>query len=122
MEHITLVREFFDAFFCQHKISAAEEYLSKDYVQHDYDVPPGRDGFKEHFKKIFSMFPSFRVEVKHIIVDGDMVVVHGYGVTKPGEIEVLVADIYRVEDGRLAEHWGVIQPLPQEQFGNPRLF
>ena len=56
-----------------------------------------------------------------MIVDGDMVAIHGYGVTDPGKIEVLVVDIYRMKDGQLAEHWGTVQPLPDEQFGNPNL-
>ena len=56
-----------------------------------------------------------------MIVDGDMVAIHGYGVTDPGKIEVLVVDIYRMKDGQLAEHWGTVQSLPDEQFGNPNL-
>lgn len=51
-----------------------------------------------------------------------MIVMHGYGVTKPGEIEVLVVDMYRIKDMLLYEHWGTVQPLPKEQFGNPALF
>ena len=117
-----LIRGLFDEFFCKHDIASAEKYLHPDYIQHDYDVPPGVKGFQEHFSRVFAIFPEFRVEIKQILIDDDMIVMHGYGITKPGEIEVLVVDMYRIKDMLLYEHWGTVQPLPKEQFGNPALF
>ena len=116
-----LVKGIFEEFFNAHDISSADRYLHPDYIQHDYDVPPGREGFKAHFTRVFEIFPQFRVEIRHIIEEDDMVVMHGYGVTDPGRIEVLVVDTYRVKDGLLCEHWGTVQKLPPEQFGNPNL-
>ena len=122
MTNKELAATFFEEFFNKHDFSAVDRYLHPDYIQHDWDVPPGRDGFREYFKHVFEMFPHFRVDLKHILEDGDMLAVRGYGVTDPGKIEVLVVDTYRVENGLLAEHWGTVQPLPPEQFGNPQLF
>ncbi len=116
-----LVKGVFEDFFNAHDITSADRYLHPDYIQHDFDVPPGRDGFKECFTHVFEMFPQFHVTILHIIEEGDMIAMHGYGVTDPGKIEVLVVDTYRVKDGLLYEHWGTVQPLPQEQFGNPKL-
>ena len=116
-----LIKGVFEEFFNAHDISSADRYLHPDYIQHDFDVPPGREGFKEHFTRVFAIFPHFRVEIRHIIEEGDMIAMHGYGVTDPGKIEVLVVDTYRIRDGLLYEHWGTVQPLPPEQFGNPRL-
>ncbi len=79
------------------------------------------DGFKQHFTHMFEIFPHFHVEIKHLIEEGDMIVMHGYGKTDPGKIEVLVVDTYRVKDALLYEHWGTVQPLPPEQFGNPAI-
>ena len=117
-----LVLRFFEEFFNSHDISAADRYLHPDYIQHDYDVPRGRDGFRAYFTHVFSIFPEFHVDVRQLIQDGDMIAMRGYGVTDPGKIEVLVVDTYRVKDGMLYEHWGTVQPLPPEQFGNPGLF
>lgn len=117
----SLITSLFEEFFRQHDISAADRYMHPDYIQHDFDVPPGREGFKGYFTHVFEMFPDFHVNIKHIIEEDDMVVMHGYGVTAPGKIEVLVVDTYRVKDGLLYEHWGTVQPLPPEQFGNPQL-
>ncbi len=116
-----LVKGVFEDFFNAHDITSADRYLHPDYIQHDFDVPPGRDGFKEYFTHVFEMFPQFHVTILHIIEEGDMIAMHGYGVTDPGKIEVLVVDTYRVKDGLLYEHWGTVQPLPPEQFGNPKL-
>lgn len=116
-----LIINLFNEFFRDHDMSAVERYMHPDYIQHDFDVPPGRDGFKEYFANVFAMFPDFHVDILHILEDGDMVAMHGYGVTDPGKIEVLVVDTYRIKDGLLYEHWGTVQPLPPEQFGNPNL-
>ncbi len=121
MTNRDLAAAFFEEFFNQHDFSAIDRYLHPDYVQHDWDVPPGRDGFRANFEKVFSIFPQFSVNVRRILCDGDLVAVCGYGVTDPGKIEVLVVDTYRVKDGLLYEHWGTVQPLPPEQFGNERL-
>ena len=116
-----LIINLFNEFFRDHDMSAVERYMHPDYIQHDFDVPPGRDGFKEYFANVFAMFPDFHVDILHILEDGDMVAMNGYGVTDPGKIEVLVVDTYRIKDGLLYEHWGTVQPLPPEQFGNPNL-
>ena len=116
-----LIVDLFCEFFNDHDFSAIDRYMHPDYIQHDYDVPPGREGFRNYFQHVFDMFPNFRVDIKHIIEDGDMIAMHGYGLTDPGKIEVLVVDTYRMKDGLLYEHWGTVQPLPPEQFGNPGL-
>ena len=118
----TLVTRFFEEFFNLHDMDAIERYLHPEYIQHDYDVPPGREGFKKYFDQVFSLFPNFHVNIIHLIEDGDMIVMHGYGITDPGKIEVLVCDTYRIKDGLLYEHWGTVQQLPADQFGNINLF
>ena len=117
----SLIINLFEEFFNNHDMSAVDRYMHPDYIQHDFDVPPGIDGFKAYFTKVFELFPKFRVNIIHIIEEGDMVAMHGYGITDPGKIEVLVVDTYRIKDGLLYEHWGTVQPLPPEQFGNPQL-
>ena len=116
-----LAADFFREVFTEHNLDAVNKYLHPDYIQHDYDVPPGREGFRKNFEKVFEIFPQFDVKIKHIIEDGDMIAIHGYGITAPGKIEVLVVDTYKMKDGLLYEHWGTVQALPPEQFGNPNI-
>jgi len=116
---------FFDEFVNGHNMDVFDKYIHPNYIQHAYDeacdLPPGREGARVFFTQMFQRFPKFHVNVMHIIEDGDMIVMHGYGVTDPGKIEVLAVDIYRIKDGLLFEHWGIIQTLPPEQIGNPKL-
>lgn len=116
-----LVKGVFEEFFNNHDIDSADKYLHPDYVQHDFDVPDGREGFKEHFRHVFQIFPNFHVDIIHLVAEDDMICMHGYGKTEAGKVEVLVVDTYRIKDNLLYEHWGTVQPLPPEQFGNPRL-
>jgi predicted SnoaL-like aldol condensation-catalyzing enzyme len=99
----TLVLEAFDALFNRRDLEAAERYWSPDYVQHSAGIGPGRDG-------IFALVRSVqrRYESAVIVAEGDYVMVHGRfsGGGRPTRI---VVDILRIENGRLAEHWDVMQ-------------
>jgi predicted SnoaL-like aldol condensation-catalyzing enzyme len=99
----TLVLEAFDALFNRRDFGAAERYFSPDYVQHSAVIGPGRDG-------IFALVRSVhrRYESAVIVAEGDYVMVHGRfsGGGRPTRI---VVDILRIEGGRLAEHWDVMQ-------------
>jgi len=124
-----LVLEAFDTLFNQHDYIAAERYWSPKYVQHSAHIPPGREGL---FNLIKSIPPTLKYEPGTIVADGDFVIVHGQysGLSKP--VNWIVADIVRMEDGILVEHWDVIQdeatreqsksglPMFREKFPNLR--
>jgi predicted SnoaL-like aldol condensation-catalyzing enzyme len=99
----TLVLEAFEALFNRRDFEAAERYWSPDYVQHSAGIGPGRDG-------IFALVRSVRrrYESAVAVAEGDYVMVHGRfsGGGRPTRI---VVDIVRIEEGRLAEHWDVMQ-------------
>lgn len=112
-----LVWDFFQNVFNAHDAAAARAYMHPDYRQHSTDVDQGPEAFVAHFTQVFQRFPHFHVEILQLIEEGDRVVMHGYGVTDPGRIEVIVVDIYRIQDGRLAEHWESIMNLDPKDFG-----
>lgn len=122
MDKKQFLREFYEEVFNTHNVKAAEKYLAEDYIQHNPDVQPGRDGFIRTFEEKFRTVPSFRVEIKRILVDGDMAVVHIHGMGVPGKMESAVADFYRFENDLLAEHWDVVMPIPEHLIGNNNLF
>ncbi len=117
-----LVWDFFQEVFNGHNAAAAVKYMHPNYRQHSTDVGQGPEAFVAHFTEVFRIFPHFHVDIRQLIEEGDRVVMHGYGVTDPGKIEVIVVDIFRVEDGKLAEHWESIMDLKPEQFGSAALF
>jgi predicted SnoaL-like aldol condensation-catalyzing enzyme len=102
----TLVLDAFDTLFNKRDYAAAEKYWSPNYIQHSAHIPPGRDGL---FNLIKASPPSLRYEHGLIMAEGDFVVVHGRYSNAGLPANWIAADIVRIENGVLAEHWDVIQ-------------
>jgi predicted SnoaL-like aldol condensation-catalyzing enzyme len=101
-----LVLEAFDTLFNKRDYAAAEKFWSPDYIQHSAHIEPGREGL---FNLIRSSPPTLRYEHQLIVAEGDYVIVHGRfsGTGRP--VAWVAADIVRIENDRLAEHWDVLQ-------------
>lgn len=101
-----LVLEAFDTLFNKHDIAAAERFWSPNYIQHSAHIPPGREGL---FNLVRSVPETMRYENQLIVAEGDYVMLHGRfsGIGRP--VDWIVADIVRLKDGVLQEHWDVIQ-------------
>lgn len=104
------IRRFYQEFFNEHLVEAADKYVRKDYIQHNPGVEQGRDGLKRAFAGKFETDPDFRLEIRMLIAEKDMAAVYLKNVDTEGNTKCRVADIYRLEDGMLAEHWDVLQP------------
>jgi predicted SnoaL-like aldol condensation-catalyzing enzyme len=101
-----LVLDAFDTLFNKRDYASAEKYWSPDYIQHSAHIPPGRDGL---FNLIKASPPSLRYEHGLIMAAGDFVIVHGRYSNTGLRANWIVADILRIKDGILLEHWDVIQ-------------
>jgi predicted SnoaL-like aldol condensation-catalyzing enzyme len=101
-----LVLDAFDTLFNKRDYAVAEKYWSPNYIQHSAHIEPGRDGL---FNLIRNSPDTLRYEHQLIVAEGDYVIVHGRfsGTGRP--VAWIAADIVRIEDGRLAEHWDVLQ-------------
>ena len=101
-----LVLDAFDTLFNKRNYPAAEKFWSPGYIQHSAHIPPGREGL---FNLVKNLPPTLKYEHGTIIAEGDFVIVHGRysGIGQP--VNWIVADIVRIKDGLLAEHWDVIQ-------------
>src|SRR5579863_17446 len=101
-----LVLEAFDTLFNKRDYVAAERYWSRDYIQHSAHIEPGREGL---FNLIKSLPSTLKYEPGTIVAEGDFVIVHGRfsGFGQP--VNWIAADVVRIQDGVLAEHWDVIQ-------------
>lgn len=114
-----LVLDAFDTLFNKRDYIAAARYWSPDYIQHSAHIEPGRDGL---FNLIKSMPPTLKYEPGTIVAEKDFVMVHGRfsGFGQP--VNWIAADILRIKDGILVEHWDVIQDeatRQQSKSGNP---
>ena len=67
-------------------------------------------------------FPNFRLEVKRLVAEGDLVMMHSHLVRQPGDRGVAVVDIFRLEEGKIVEHWDVSQEVPEKSANNNSMF
>jgi len=100
-----LVLEAFDTLFNKRDYASAEKFWSPHYIQHSAHIEPGRDGL---FELVRTLPPTLKYEPGTIVADGDFVIGHGrFSGFLP--VNWIAADILRIEDGMLVEHWDVIQ-------------
>src|SRR6202051_892306 len=107
-----LVLKAFDTLFNQRDYVAAERFWSPSYIQHSAHIEPGRDGL---FKLIKAAPPSLKYEPGVILAEDDYVIVHGRFSNIGLPMNWIAADVVRLEDGILVEHWDVIQNEATEQ-------
>jgi predicted SnoaL-like aldol condensation-catalyzing enzyme len=101
-----LVTEAFHTLFNQRDYAKAERYWSPNYIQHSAHIKPGREGL---FNLVRSIPPTLKYEPGTIVAEGDFVIIHGRFSGMGLPVNWVVADILRIKDGVLAEHWDVIQ-------------
>jgi predicted SnoaL-like aldol condensation-catalyzing enzyme len=119
VQNKALVLQAFDTLFNKRDYKAAERYWSSNYLQHSAHIPPGRDGL---FNLVRSTPASLKYEPGVIVAENDHVIVHGRfsGTGRPRNS--IAADIVRIADGVLAEHWDVLQDeatREESQSGRP---
>lgn len=106
-----LVTDFARLFYADRNVRAAfERYVAADYIQHNPAILDGREAAIAMLEPKFSA-PGASFEVKRILVDGDMAMIHLRGRPSPDNPGGAVADIYRLQDGKIVEHWDVLQPI-----------
>jgi predicted SnoaL-like aldol condensation-catalyzing enzyme len=108
-----LVLEAFDMLFNKRDYVAAEKFWSPHYIQHSAHIAPGREGL---FDLIKSLPPTLKYEPGTIVAEGDFVIVHGRFSGFGQAVNWIAADVLRIKDGVLVEHWDVIEDeATQEQ-------
>jgi len=114
-----LVLDAFETLFNKRDYAAAGRYWSPNYIQHSAHIPPGREGL---FDLIKSLPPTLKYEHGTIVADGNFVIVHGRFSNLGLPVNWIAADVVRLEDGMLVEHWDVIEDevtRGQSKSGNP---
>lgn len=101
-----LVLKAFDTLFNKRDYAASEKFWSPRYIQHSAHIPPGRDGL---FDLVKGLPPTLRYESGLILAEGEFVIVHGRFSNFGPPVNWIAADVLRIEDGVLVEHWDVIQ-------------
>lgn len=112
------VLAFYEQGLNQKDAEAALKYVGDRYVQHNPNAADGPEGFRKFIGFLREKFPQSRSEIKRVFTDGDYVILHVHAVRQPGDRGSAIIDIFRLEQGKIVEHWDVVQPIP-EQSANP---
>ena len=113
---------FTTAFIERDPVTAADRYLGTTYTQHNPGIPDGPEVFKQFIPQWLSSVPELSFDIRRVITEGDLVVLHYHMKTSPEDRGTAIVDIFRVEDGRVVEHWDVLQPVPAEAANSNTMF
>ncbi|GGK85089.1 nuclear transport factor 2 family protein [Streptomyces flaveus] len=117
-----LVTAYYDQVLVRKDLSGIDTYVAADYYQHNPDVENGPEGAKAGLGWFFQQFPQLTYTPKRVIAEGDLVAVHSHFVPAPGERGSAVVDIFRVRNGKIVEHWDVIQAVPETSANDNTMF
>ena len=112
------VVEFYDAALNRKDFEAAAKFFGPRYVQHNPMAPDGIEGFKSFLGFLREKFPQSRSEIKRVWAEGDYVILHVHAVRTPGARGSAIVDIFKLEHGKIVEHWDVIQEIPEKAANN----
>ena len=116
------VVEFYDKAINQKDFEAASKYMGSRYTQHNPNAADGPEGLKAFLGFLKEKFPASRSEIKRVLADGDYVILHVHAVREPGTRGNAIIDIFKLENGKIVEHWDVVQPIPEKAANTNGMF
>jgi predicted SnoaL-like aldol condensation-catalyzing enzyme len=116
------VLAFYEKGLNQKDADAALAHVGDRYVQHNPNAADGPDGFRKFIGFLRDKFPNSHSEIKRSFVDGDYVILHVHAVREPGSRGNAIVDIFKLENGKVVEHWDVVQPIPENPANNNTMF
>jgi len=113
-----IVQEFYELAVNKKDFEAASKYLGQRYIQHNQQAADGAEGLKDFIRFLRTKYPYAHSEIKRIFADGDYVILHVHAIRVQGTRGVAIVDIFRLQDGRIVEHWDVHEDI-LEKAANP---
>jgi predicted SnoaL-like aldol condensation-catalyzing enzyme len=110
------------AFNDRRPAEAVEKYGGSHYIQHNPQVPDGFEAFIQFVTGFTTQFPQLSLDIKRAVAEGDLVVTHSLLKTSPEDRGTALADFFRLEDGKIVEHWDVLQPVPESAANDHPMF
>ena len=114
---------FLETVFNQKKVKEGfDTFVGDKYIQHNPIAADGKEAAVEVLGKALQALPGWSYEVKHAYVDGDYAIIHSHVRMKADDRGMAVVDIFRFENGKVVEHWDVVQPIPEKSANNNTMF
>ena len=118
-----IVTDFYEGVFLKHQVQAyADRYIGQQYIQHNPHVPDGKAPFTEYFTQYFKENPQAKSVIKRAVADGDLVFLHVHSQQNAQDRGTAIVDIFRVENGKIVEHWDVQQEVPEKAANQNTMF
>lgn len=117
-----MVVDFYNEVFNKHNIDIIPKYVGEDYQQHNPFVADGQKAFMDFFKEDFVKNPNSSAEIKRVVAEGDTVALHVHSRANSQDKGVAIVDIFRIKNGKIVEHWDVIQEIPNEAANDNTMF
>jgi len=111
-----MVADFYQELFGDKDVNAIDKYIGETYIQHNPSLPDGRDALKKAAAQWFKGLPREKIDIRHLGADGDFVYIHTK--SNRGDASISVMDIFRIENGKIVEHWDILQEVPKKS-ANP---
>ena len=108
-----LVKEFYNAAINQKDFAAASAYLGNRYIQHNPTAADGAEGLKNFIQLLRDKYPAAHSEITATFADGDYVILHVHSVREPGTRGRAIFDLFRLDNGKIVEHWDAVQDIPE---------
>ena len=116
------VLEFYELAINQKDYQAAEKFIGPHYIQHNPMAQDGKEGLKNFIEYLHANQPDYHSEIVRSFADGDYVILHVRNTPAPGEPGNAIVDIFRLEAGKVVEHWDVVQAIPEDPANDNTMF
>lgn len=118
-----IVTDFYEGVFLKHQVKAyADRYIGDQYIQHNPHVPDGKAPFVDFFTGHFKENPEAKSVIKRAVAEGDLVFLHVHSTQNAQDRGVAIVDIFRVQNGKIVEHWDVQQAIPEQSANTNTMF
>jgi predicted SnoaL-like aldol condensation-catalyzing enzyme len=120
--NIAIAIEFYDLLLNQKDWERGSQMIGDRYIQHNPNAPDGIEGVKAHIEMLRENFPENRGEIKRAFSRGDLVALHIHNKRSPDVRGNAVVDMFRIEDGKVVQHWDVVQAIPERALNDNTMF
>lgn len=120
--NVNTVLSLYEAGINEKDFEKAAQYFGPHYIQHNPMAEDGIEGFRKFIAFLKERFPQSRSQVKRAYASGDYVILHVHSRRTPEEAGSAIVDIFRLEHGKVVEHWDVIQPVPEKAANSNTMF